>query len=322
MKAIKRAALAVMAVAALTTPAFAQDYPSKPITVVVSYAAGGNNDLRARQLAVPVSADLGKSVITENRPGASGNIGHATVARAAPDGYTIGIGAMGPLAVNPALFPNMGFDPKDFVPIVLIERAPLVLVTKVDKPYKSLKDVVAAAKAKPASLTVGNAGSGGAHHLADKAFEKAAGIEMIAVPYKGGGPAAAALLAGEIDMMFEQTYAALPSVNAGKTRALAVTSEKRLPSLPGVPTMTELGYPQATVSNWLGLIAPKGTPPEVVRKLNDAYNKALATPDIRDKIVGPGNEIGGGTPEAFAEFIEIEGKRWTTLVKAAGIKVE
>jgi len=322
MKAIKRAALAVMAVAALTTPAFAQDYPSKPIPVVVSYAAGGNNDLRARQLAVPVSADLGKSVITENRPGASGNIGHATVARAAPDGYTIGIGAMGPLAVNPALFPNMGFDPKDFVPIVLIERAPLVLVTKVDKPYKSLKDVVAAAKAKPASLTVGNAGSGGAHHLADKAFEKAAGIEMIAVPYKGGGPAAAALLAGEIDMMFEQTYAALPSVNAGKTRALAVTSEKRLPSLPGVPTMAELGYPQATVSNWLGLIAPKGTPPEVVRKLNDAYNKALATPDIRDKIVGPGNEIGGGTPEAFAKFIEIEGKRWTTLVKAAGIKVE
>ena len=322
MKAIKRAALAVMAVAALTTPAFAQDYPSKPITVVVSYAAGGNNDLRARQLAVPVSADLGKSVITENRPGASGNIGHATVARAAPDGYTIGIGAMGPLAVNPALFPNMGFDPKDFVPIVLIERAPLVLVTKVDKPYKSLKDVVAAAKAKPASLTVGNAGSGGAHHLADKAFEKAAGIEMIAVPYKGGGPAAAALLAGEIDMMFEQTYAALPSVNAGKTRALAVTSEKRLPSLPGVPTMAELGYPQATVSNWLGLIAPKGTPSAVVRKLNEAYNKALATPDIRDKIVGPGNEIGGGTPEAFAEFIEIEGKRWTTLVKAAGIKVE
>ena len=273
MKAIKRAALAVMAVAALTTPAFAQDYPSKPITVVVSYAAGGNNDLRARQLAVPVSADLGKSVITENRPGASGNIGHATVARAAPDGYTIGIGAMGPLAVNPALFPNMGFDPKDFVPIVLIERAPLVLVTKVDKPYKSLKDVVAAAKAKPASLTVGNAGSGGAHHLADKAFEKAAGIEMIAVPYKGGGPAAAALLAGEIDMMFEQTYAALPSVNAGKTRALAVTSEKRLPSLPDVPTMAELGYPQATVSNWLGLIAPKGTPSAVVRKLNEAYKQ-------------------------------------------------
>jgi tripartite-type tricarboxylate transporter receptor subunit TctC len=321
MKLMKRAALAV-AIAALTMPALAQDYPVKPITVVVSYAAGGNNDLRARQLAVPVAAELGKSVITENRPGASGNIGHATVARAAPDGYTIGIGAMGPLAVNAALFPNMGFDPRDFVPIVLIERAPLVLVTRVDKPYKSLEDVVAAAKARPATLTIGNAGSGGAHHLADKAFEQAAGIEMIAVPYKGGGPAAGALLAGEIDMMFEQTYAALPSIEAGKTRALAVTSEKRLPSLPDVPTMAELGYPQATVSNWLGLVAPKGTPPAVVRRLNEAYNKALATPDIRDRIVGPGNEIGGGTPEAFAAFIESESRRWPALVKAAGIKVE
>ncbi len=322
MKGMKRLVLAAMAGAALSMPAFAQDYPAKPITVVVSYAAGGNNDLRARQLAVPVSAELGKPVLTENRPGASGNIGHATLARAAPDGYTIGIGAMGPLAVNPALFPNMGFDPRDFVPIVLIERAPLVLVTRADKPYKSLKDVVAAAKAKPASLTIGNAGSGGAHHLASKAFKQAAGIEMIDVPYKGGGPAAGALLAGEIDMMFEQTYAALPSIEAGKTRALAVTSEKRLPSLPDVPTMAELGYPQVTLSNWLGLIAPKGTPPAVVRKLNEAYNKALTTPELRDKIVGPGNEIGGGTPEAFAAFIESENKRWTTLVKAAGIKIE
>ena len=326
MKVLKRLVLTAMAIstaiAAVSISAFAQDYPAKPITVVVSYAAGGNNDLRARQLAVPVSAELGKPILTENRPGASGNIGHATLARAAPDGYTIGIGAMGPLAVNPALFPNMGFDPKDFAPIVLIERAPLVLVTKADKPYKSLKDVIAAAKAKPGSLTIGNAGSGGAHHLASKAFEQAAGIEMIDVPYKGGGPAAGALLAGEIDMMFEQTYAALPSIAAGKTRALAVTSEKRLPSLPDVPTMAELGYPQVTLSNWLGLIAPKGTPPDIVRKLNEAYNKALATPDIRDKIVGPGNEIGGGTPEAFAAFIDSENKRWTTLVKAAGIKVE
>ena len=319
---MSRAALSVLAIAVWTLPALAQDYPTKPITVIVSYAAGGNNDLRARQLAVPVSAELGKSVIIDNRPGASGNVGHATVARAAPDGYTLGIGAMGPLAVNPALFPNMGFDPKDFTPIVLIERAPLVLVTRADKPYKSIKDVVAAAKAKPSSLTIGNAGSGGAHHLAGKGFEQAAGIELTDVPYKGGGPAAGALLSGEIDMMFEQTYAALPSIEAGKTRALAVTSEQRLPSLPDVPTMAELGYPQATISNWLGLIAPKGTPPDVVRKLNEAYNRALATPDIRDKIVGPGNEVGGGTPEAFAAFIESERKRWTTLVKAAAIKVE
>jgi tripartite-type tricarboxylate transporter receptor subunit TctC len=310
-------------VALISLGAAAQDYPAKPITVVVSYSAGGNNDLRARQLAVPVSQMLGKPIITDNRPGASGNIGHALVARAAPDGYTLGIGAMGPLAVNSALYPNMGFDPqKDFVPVILFERAPLVLVTRADKPYKSVQEVVAAAKAKPATLTIGNAGSGGAHHLAAKSFEQAAGIETISVPYKGGGPAAAALLGGEIDMMFEQTYAALPSIQAGKTDALAVTSEKRLPTLPNVPTMTELGYPQATVSNWLGLVAPRGTPPAVVSKLNDAYNRALAMPDIRDKIVAPGNEVGGGTPEEFAAFIAAEGKRWPALVKAAGIKVE
>jgi tripartite-type tricarboxylate transporter receptor subunit TctC len=318
------AATIVATVAALgTLPVLAQDYPAKPITVVVSYSAGGNNDLRARQLAVPVSQTLGKPIVTDNRPGASGNIGHALVARAAPDGYTLGIGAMGPLAVNSALYPTMGFDPeKDFVPVILIERAPLVLVTRADKPYKSLQDVVAAAKAKPATLTIGNAGSGGAHHLAAKVFEQTAGIEMISVPYKGGGPAATALLGGEIDMMFEQTYAALPSIQAGKTRALAVTSEKRLPSLPNVPTMAELGYPKATVSNWLGIVAPKGTPPAVVHKLNEAYNKALAMPDIRDKIVAPGNEVGGGTPEEFAAFIAAEGKRWPALVKSTGIKVE
>lgn len=301
----------------------AQDYPSKPITVVVSFSAGGNNDLRARQLAVPAGATLGQTIVVDNKPGASGNIGHDFVARAAADGYTLGIGAMGPLAVNPALFPKMNFDPvRDFVPVVLIEKAPLVLVTRTDKPYKSLKDVIAAAKAKPGSIAIGNAGTGGAHHLSAELLEETAGLQLLHVPYKGGGPAATALLGGEIDMMFEQTYAALPSIQAGKTRALAVTSDKRLPSLPDVPTMAELGFPQATVSNWLGLVAPKGTPPAVVRKLNEAFNKALAAPDIREKIAGPGNVVGGGTPEEFAALIAAEGKRWSALIKTKGIKVE
>jgi tripartite-type tricarboxylate transporter receptor subunit TctC len=300
----------------------AQDYPAKPVTVIVSFSAGGNNDLRARQLSIPVSTLLGKQVITDNRPGASGNIGHAAVAKASPDGYTLGIGAMGPLAVNGALYPTMGFDAASFAPIVLIERAPLVLVTRSDKPYKSLADVIATARSKPGAIAVGNAGPGGAHHLAAKALEQAAGLEFIHVPYKGGGPAATALLGGEIEMMFEQTYAALPSVQGGRTRALAVTSDKRLPSLPNVPTMAELGYPQATISNWLGLIAPKGTPRAIVTKLNDVYNKALAMPEIREKIVGPGNEVGGGTPEAFGDFIVKEADRWQKLIKSAGIKVE
>jgi tripartite-type tricarboxylate transporter receptor subunit TctC len=320
----RRAAAAFLATLAFAPCAvLAQDFPAKPITLVVSFTAGGNNDIRARQLGIPVGAMLGKSVIVDNKPGASGNIGHDFVARAAADGYTLGIGAMGPLAVNPALYPKMPFDPmKDFTPIVLIERAPLVLVTRADKPFKTLKDVVDAAKAKPGQLTIGNAGPGGAHHLSGELFKQTAGIFMLPIPYKGGGPASQALLAGEIDMMFEQTYAALPSIQAGKTRPLAVTSAKRLPSLPDVPTMVELGYPQVTVSNWLGLVGPKGTPPAVVKKLNETFNKALAMPDLREKITGPGNEIGGGTPEEFAAFMAAENKRWSALVKSAGIRLE
>ncbi|WP_157263953.1 Bug family tripartite tricarboxylate transporter substrate binding protein [Azohydromonas aeria] len=307
---------------AASVAAHAQDYPVKPVTLVVSFSAGGNNDLRARQLGVPVGQLLKQTIVVDNKPGASGNIGHEFVSRAAGDGYTLGIGAMGPLAVNPTLFPKVNFNPKDFVPVVLIERAPLVLVTRVEKPFKTFKDVVAAAKAKPGALTIGNAGTGGAHHLSAELMEEAAGLELLGVPYKGGGPAATALLSGEIDMMFEQTYAALPSIQAGKTRALAVTSDKRLPSLPDVPTMAELGYPQVTVSNWLGVIAPKGTPKPVVAKLNAAFNQALADPALREKIAGPGNVVGGGSPEEFGAFIEAEGKRWSALIKAKNIRME
>src|SRR3954466_7559560 len=199
---IAGALAALAAVAVGQTP----QYPAKPITVIVAYAAGGNNDLRARQLAIPVAEMLGKQLIVDNRPGAAGNIGHAAVAKAAPDGYTLGIGAMGPLAVNHALYADMSFDARSFEPIVLIERAPLVLVTRADKPYQSLSDGVAAAKAKPGTIAIGNAGIGGAHHLPASAFAQTAGIELTHVPYKGGGPAATALLGGEIEMMFEQTY--------------------------------------------------------------------------------------------------------------------
>lgn len=304
-------------------PVSAQEFPTKPITIVVAFAAGGNNDLRACQIGVPLSSMLGKPVIVDNKPGASGNVGHEIIARAAADGYTLDIGAMGPLAVNPYVWQKVNFKPlQDFTPIVLVGKAPLVLVTRVDKPFRTVKDVVAAAKAKPGTLNIGNAGAGGAHHLSAEIFKQSAGIFMLSVPYKGGGPAATALLSGEIDMMFDQTYAALPSIQAGKTRALAVTSEKRLPSLPDVPTMAELGYPKATISNWLGFIGPKGMPPAVVLKLNESNNKILAQPDIQEKIAGPGNVVGGGTAEVFAEFIAAENKRWEALAKSANIKVE
>lgn len=316
-------ALGLLSLAGVEAQAQTSTYPAKSISVVVSFSAGGNNDLRARQLGVPVGAALGQTIVVENKPGASGNIGHDLVARAQPDGYTLGIGAMGPMTVNPALFPKMSFDPaKDLVPVVLIEKAPLVLMTRTEKPFKSLKDVVAAAKAKPGDVSIGNAGTGGAHHLSAELLEDSTDIKVLHVPYKGGGPAATALLSGEIDLMFEQTYAALPSIQAGKTRALAVTSDKRLPSLPDVPTMAELGYPQVTVSNWLGIVAPKGTPPAIVNKLNDVFNKALAMPDVRQKIAGPGNVVGGGSPEEFAAFVAAETKRWSALIKAKGIKLD
>lgn len=319
----RRTLIAATAALALSTLAHAQaDYPVKPITLVVAFSAGGNNDLRARQLGVPVGQMLKQTVVVDNKPGASGNIGHELLSRAAPDGYTIGIGAMGPLAVNQALFPKLGFKAEEFVPVVLVEKAPLVLVTRADKPFRNFQDVIAAAKAKPGALTVANAGTGGAHHLSAELMEDATGIQVLNVPYKGGGPAATALLSGEVDLMFEQTYAALPSIQAGKTRALAVTSDKRLPSLPEVPTMAELGYPQVTVSNWLGVIAPKGTPKPIVDKLNDAFNRALADPAQREKISAPGNVVGGGTPEAFGAFIAAEQKRWAALVKAKGIRLE
>lgn len=307
-----------------STSVFAQEYPLKTITIVSPFSPGGNTDLRARQIATPLSTLLGKPVIVENKLGASGNIGTEYIARATPDGYILGIGSMGPLAVNGAVYPRLGFDPlKDFAPVILIEKAPLILVTKANGQLNSIQDIVSTAKKNPTALSIGNAGPGGAHHLSAEMFKKKAGIQMLSVPYKGGGLASIALQSGEIDLMFEQTYAALPNIKAGKIKALAVTSDKRLPSLPDVPTMAELGYKDVVIYNWLGIIAPKNTPISVVNKLNTEINKVLATPDMKEKIVDPGNIIGGGSPQDYAKFIATENKRWTELIKSIGtIKVE
>lgn len=307
-------------------PAHAQagapDYPAKPITIIVPFAAGGNTDVKTRLVALQLAAILGKPVIIDNRPGASGNIGIELLGRAAPDGYTIGMGSFGPLAVNPSIYPKINFDPKSFVPIVLLEKSPLVLTTPSDKPYRTVKDVVTAAKAKPGSLNIANAGPGGAHHLSAELFESAAGIDMVGVPFKGGGPASTALLAGQVDLMFEQTGAAIPAIQAGKIRPIAVTSAKRLSSMPDVPTFAEAGYPQVLVSNWMGYVAPKGTPPAIVAKLNAAFVKAMNHADVKDRILSQSNELGGGTPAEFAAFIDSESAKWSKLVKERDIRIE
>ncbi len=298
-------------------------YPHKQITLVVSYAPGGNVDLRARTLGLAVSKMLGVPVIVENKPGANGNIGHEFVAKAAPDGYTLVLATMGPMAVSSFVYPRLGFNPEEsFQPIALIEKAPLVLVTRSDKPFQSVTDVVSYGKKNPGSLSFGNAGAGSAHHLSAELFSQNVGIKSLSVPYKGGSPAATALLSGEIDLLFEQSYAALPSITTGKVRALAVTSEKRIHSLPNVPTLSELGFPKAVVYNWLGLAAPKGTPTQIINKLNEAFNKALSQPEINEKIAAPGNIVGNGSPEEFRRFIMSERVTWGPIVKSLNISPE
>jgi tripartite-type tricarboxylate transporter receptor subunit TctC len=305
-------------------PASAQaDYPSKPISFIVAYGAGGGADARSRQIGQRLAEKLGKPVIVENKPGAGGNIGTAFIARANPDGYTIGMGNFAPLAVNKAMFEKMGFDPQaDLLPIVAIEQGPLVLCVPANSPYKNVADIVTAAKARPGSLNFGSGGIGGTHHLSGELFKQAAGIDMIHVPYKSGGAATSDLLGGQLLMMFEQMYSALPNIKSGKVRALAITSAKRSPQLPNVPTFSEVGYPKVVVNNWQGLVAPKGTPRPIVDKLNKAVNEILIEPKIRDLIVEQSNDPLGGTPEDFAKLIASESAKWSVVVKQANIKPE
>jgi tripartite-type tricarboxylate transporter receptor subunit TctC len=318
--------LATFIASGVNSVSYAQDsaasYPNKALTIVVPFAAGGNTDVKTRLVARQLSEILKQPVVIDNKPGASGNIGIEFVSKAAPDGYTIAMGSFGPLAVNASIYPKLNFDPKSLMPIILLEKSPLVLSVPAERPFRSVADVVKAAKAKPGSLNIANAGPGGAHHLSAELFEVAAGIEMTGIPFRGGGPAATALLAGQVDMMFEQTGAAMPSISAGKIRALAVTSSKRLSSMPSVPTFVEAGYPLVTVSNWMGYVAPKGTPTAVVAKLQAAFAKAMEHPDVKDRIVSQGNEFGGGTSQEFAEFIDSEAAKWSKLIKERGIKLE
>ncbi len=304
----------------------AKDYPSKTITLVVPYAAGGSSDTRARQIAEKLTKLFGKPVIVDNKAGGNGNIGTDIIARAAPDGHTIGIGNFAPLAVNKVLYPKLSYDPHtDLVPVVLIEKGPVALLVSADKsPYKSLKDLIAASKAAPGKMSYASAGSGGAYHLAGEMFNAAVGTSALHIPYRGGSPATNDLLAGTVDYMFDMVPSTLGYVKATppKMRAIALAHDKRLPALPDVPTFAELGFKNMEISNWLGIVAPKGTPPAIVNKLNQAINKALQEPDLAQRITSMGNVIGGGSPQDFANFIASESARWTKLIKERGIQGE
>ena len=299
------------------------NYPNKPINFVVPYGAGGGADSRSRQIAQKMSVILKQPIIVDNKPGAGGNIGTEFISRAAPDGYTIGMGNFAPMAVNKTLFGNLRYDPEtDITPIVLIEKGPLVLVVNPNSPYKTVQDIVATAKAKPGVLTFSSGGIGGSHQLSAEIFEQNAGIDMIHVPYKSGSAGLTDLMAGNVTMMFDQMYSAMPSIKAEKLRPIAITSKKRSPLLPNVPTFAEAGYPKVEVLNWQGLIAPKGTPKAIIDKLNAAANEALKDPQLRELMLSQGNEIGGGSPAEFAALIKSESAKWSAVVKTANIKPE
>ena len=315
---------AVLAPSLATQWAQAQDkYPNKTINWICPYAAGGNADSRSRQVAKAMAAILGQPIIIDNKAGAGGNIGTEVIARGKPDGYIIGMGNFAPLAVNHALFKKLNFDPfNDIVPIGLIEKGPLILMVRNDSPHKSVKDIVAAAKANPGKLSYASGGIGGSHHLSGALLEHAAGVDMIHAPYKSGSAGATDLMGGQVNMMFEQMYSAMPAIKGGRLRALAITSKIRSPLLPDLPTMAEQGFPEVEVQNWQGLIGPKGMPADLVKLLNGAMNKALQDPEVKEKILSQGNEMGGGTPEQFAALIKAEAPRWGKVVRDAKIEPE
>lgn len=308
----------------ISAAAYAQgSYPNKPINLIVPYGAGGSADSRSRQLGQKMSLILKQAIVIDNKPGAGGNIGTEFIAKAAPDGYTIGMGNFAPMAVNKTLFGNLRYDPEtDLTPIILVEKGPLVLVVNPNSPYKTVQDIISAAKAKPGVLTFSSGGIGGTHQLSAELFELNAGIEMIHVPYKSGSAALTDLMAGNVDLMFDQMYSAVPSIKADKIRPLAITSKKRSPLLPNVPSFVELGYPKVEVLNWQGFIAPKGTPKAIIDKLNAAANEALKDPQLRELMLSQGNEIGGGSPAEFAALIKSESAKWSAVVKSVNIKPE
>jgi tripartite-type tricarboxylate transporter receptor subunit TctC len=315
------AALALAAAAPFT--AGAQAYPAKPITVIVPFAAGGTTDILARVIGQALNKELGQSVIVDNRAGAGGNIGAQLAAKAAPDGYTLFMGTVGTHAINQSLYKKMPFDPvKDFAPLTRVAMVPNLLVAHPSKPYKTVKELIAYAKANPGKVNFGSSGSGSSIHLSGELFNALAKVDMVHVPYKGSAPAVSDLIGGQIDIMFDNMPSAIQHVRAGKLRPLAVTTAKRAPELPEVPTIAEAGVPGYEATSWFGMFAPAGTPAPVVARLHGALVKVLADPEVKKKLAEQGAEPYSEKPEQFAEFIRKETAKWSKVVKDSGASAD
>jgi tripartite-type tricarboxylate transporter receptor subunit TctC len=312
---------AVAALAALPIHAFAQaKWPDKPIRIVVPFPPGGGTDTLSRLVGEKISAATKWTIVIDNKPGGGGTIGLDAIAKAAPDGYTLGMGQTANLAVNPTLYKKMPYDAlKDFTPIALVAIQPQVLVVKADAPYKTLADLVNAAKAKPGDVSMGSAGSGTIGHLTGELLAREAKVKFLHVPYKGAGPALTDLLGGNVQFAFLTLPSVASMLKANRLRALAVTSEKRIAALPNVPTVAESGYKGFVTESWYGLVGPAKLPASIVAAVNAEVEKVLKQPDVIAKLDAEGNEPLGGTPEKFAERIKIDHGKWGTVVRESGI---
>ena len=309
--------------ACLASAAWPQAYPNHPIRLVVPFPAGGTTDILARDAAPKLTEALGQSVVVDNRPGAGGNIGADLVAKSQPDGYTLLMGTVGTHAINPSLYAKMPYDHiKDFVPVVLVAGVPNVLVVNPSLPVNSVADLIKLAKSKPGSINFASSGNGTSIHLSGELFKTMAGVDMMHVPYKGSAPALTDLIGGQVQVMFDNLPSSLPQIKAGKLRAIAVTSLKRSPALPDVPTINESGLPGFEASSWFGVLAPAGTPPGVVARINAEINKWLQSPEGKEQLLAQGAQAAGGTPEQFAAHIRAETDKWAKVVKASGAKVD
>ena len=324
MKVLRRCCVAAaLACAAISGSLHAQAYPSKPIRWIVPFPPGGGTDVISRALAQKLTEAWGQQVIADNRPGSGGTIGLAAAAKLPADGYNIVLGQLANVAIAPALYAKLPYDPvKDFTPVTLALTSPLILVAHPSLPAKNVKELIALAKAKPDSVTFGSPGNGTTGHLGTEIIKTAGGVKMTHIPYKGASPAFTGLLSGEISVYMSSIQPAIPMLNAGRVRALGVTSAKRMATLPNVPTISESGLPGYEVTNWYGVMMPAGVPKEVLTKIHAELVKILKMPDVQQRFQAEGGDTTSNTPEQFAAFIKTEITKWSKAVRESGAKVD